>query len=120
MLSSEPKAKEIDDEVSETSDSGVAAPARHVKMRARQDNGLRTPPWTPGTLSEGVGATGDHRYSRNVGWKHRAQARVSSVTTFGRSPKVNAALLPAGTGLRAAKGQPRGLVAISTPVRGST
>ena len=54
-LSSEPKAKEIDDEVSETSDSGVAAPTRHVKMRARQDNGLRTPPWTPGTLGVGRG-----------------------------------------------------------------
>ena len=54
-LSSEPKAKEIDDEVSEISNSGVAAPTRHVKMRARQDNGLRTPPWTPGTLGVGRG-----------------------------------------------------------------
>ena len=59
-LSSELKAKEIDDEVSETSDSGVAAPTRHVKMRARQDNGLRTPPWTP-EHSEWVGEKGDHR-----------------------------------------------------------
>ena len=54
-LSSEPKAKEIDDEVSETSDSGVAASTRHVKMHARQDNGLRTLPWTPGTLGVGRG-----------------------------------------------------------------
>ena len=41
-VSSEPKAKEIDDKVSENSDSGVAAPTRHVKMRARQDKGLRS------------------------------------------------------------------------------
>ena len=54
-LSSEPKAKEIDDEMSETSDSGVEAPTRHVKMRARQDKGLRTQPWTPGTLGVGRG-----------------------------------------------------------------
>ena len=54
-VSSEPKAKEIDDEVSETSDSGVAAPTRHVKMRARQDNGLRTLSWTPGALGVGRG-----------------------------------------------------------------
>ena len=54
-LSSEPKAKEIDDEVPETSDSGFAAPTRHVKMRARQDSGLRTLPWTPGTLGVGRG-----------------------------------------------------------------
>ena len=59
-LSSEPKAKEIDDEVSETSDSGVAAPrvmfrCTHAKTTASASH--------PGPLehSEWVGEKGDHR-----------------------------------------------------------
>ena len=59
-LSSEPKAKEIDDEVSKTSDSDVAAPTRHVKMRARKTTASAPHPG-PLEHAEWVGEKGDHR-----------------------------------------------------------